>query len=239
MAGLWLARMWLKSDKGTLAVLGASMLVIIGLWPTIAIWPLKILVVFFHELSHGIAAIATGGRIVSIEVVAREGGLCITQGGNPFITLSAGYLGSLIWGGLILQGALRTKMQQKIAIGIGILLGVVTLVYLRPVISFGFVFGLLAAAALVLCGWKASRFVNTVLLAVIGLTSILYAPLDIIVDTLWHQHLPSDARLLAQLTHIPTVIWGLMWTVLAFIGAAYFLLAASTAPRKPQGRGNR
>lgn len=235
MALLWLIKMWRNSDKGTLAVLGALMLIIIGLWPTIFIWPLKILVVFFHELSHGIAAVATGGRIVAIQVVAQEGGLTQAYGGNPFIVLSAGYLGSLIWGGLILQGALRTRIQPQLAVALGAVLGVVSLLYVRPVVSFGFGFGLLAAAAMIFCGLKASRFVNTLVLAVIGLTSILYAPLDIIVDTLWHPGQHSDAWMMAQMTHIPTVVWGVLWTALALFGAAYFLLGASAAPKGKGG----
>ena len=48
---------------------------------------LKILVVFFHELSHGLAAIGSGGEIDHIEVVAREGGVCYTRGGSRFRAL--------------------------------------------------------------------------------------------------------------------------------------------------------
>ncbi len=47
---------------------------------------------------------------------------------------------------------------------------------------------------------------------------------------LFNTRQPSDAYLLAQLTFIPTMVWGLLWTALALIGAAYFLLAASAAP---------
>ena len=88
-------------------------------------------------------------------------------------------------------------------------------------------------------GLKASRFVNTLVLAVIGLTSILYAPLDIVVDVLFNTRQPSDAYLLAQLTFIPTVVWGLLWTAIALFGAAYFLLAASAAPRVKERVGGR
>ena len=41
----------------------------------------------------------------------REGGYCKTIGGSRFVILSAGYLGSLLWGGLILIGASRTRLD--------------------------------------------------------------------------------------------------------------------------------
>jgi len=231
MAGGWLRDGWRRADKGTLALLLFIMLLIAGLWPTIIIWPLKLLVVFFHELSHGLMAMATGGRIVQIVVVPQEGGLCITDGGWPLFVLSAGYLGSLVWGGLLLLGALRTRIQPRIVAALGVVLGVVTLLYVRPVLHFGFPFGLLVAAALLWCGLKASRAANTMLLLVIGLTSMIYVPLDVFVDVLWHSAQPSDALLLARMTHIPTTIWGLIWTALSVGGAMYFVLRASESQR--------
>jgi len=36
------------------------------LWNTPVVYPLKIFVVFMHEISHGIAAMATGGQIEEI-----------------------------------------------------------------------------------------------------------------------------------------------------------------------------
>ena len=91
---------------GALLVLMAG---VVLFWNTWAVYPLKILVVFFHELSHGLAAWITGGSIERIELVAQQGGLCVTRGGSTFLTLSAGYLGSLFWGGLILVVAARTR----------------------------------------------------------------------------------------------------------------------------------
>ena len=72
------------------------------LWNTWIVYPLRLLVVFFHELSHGLAAIVTGGRVIEIQLDPREGGLAVTQGGSPLLIASAGYLGSLIIGGTTL-----------------------------------------------------------------------------------------------------------------------------------------
>ena len=68
-------------------------IVIVFLWNTQFVYPLKIFVVFMHEVSHGLAALATGGSIKEIQVVPQEGGHAITAGGSRFWTLTAGYLG--------------------------------------------------------------------------------------------------------------------------------------------------
>ena len=100
----------------------ALILIFIGiglLWNTLFVYPLKIFVVFMHEVSHGLAAIATGGRIVEIQINPQQGGHALTQGGSRFWTLTAGYLGSLLWGGLILLLAARTHLDKGISILIG------------------------------------------------------------------------------------------------------------------------
>ena len=101
----------------------ALILIFIGiglLWNTLFVYPLKIFVVFMHEVSHGLAAIATGGRIVEIQINPQQGGHALTQGGSRFWTLTAGYLGSLLWGGLILLLAARTHLDKGISILIGL-----------------------------------------------------------------------------------------------------------------------
>lgn len=74
--------------------------------------PLKILVVFLHELSHAMTAVFTGGDIISISVSPAEGGEAWTRGGSRFLTLSAGYLGSLLIGLALLWVALRTNLDR-------------------------------------------------------------------------------------------------------------------------------
>ena len=81
-----------------LALAAAALL----LWGTFVVYPFRLFVVFLHEISHGLAAVATGGSIVSIGLSFDEGGVCLTRGGWPFLILNAGYLGSLSWGALFL-----------------------------------------------------------------------------------------------------------------------------------------
>jgi hypothetical protein len=150
----------------------------------------------------------------------------VTAGGNRFLTLSAGYLGSLVLGGVILVLATRTRYDQTIATVIGGLMILISLLFVRPIISFGFFFGLLSGLAMIAAGKYLSEDSNDFILKVIGLTSCLYAVLDIKSDVLDRPYLRSDARMLAELTHLPTIFWGLLWITIAFIAAVLFLLVA-------------
>ena len=61
------------------------------------------------------ALVRTTAKVHHSEVVAQQGGLCVTRGGNRFLTLTAGYLGSLVWGGVILtleNGELRPQASR-------------------------------------------------------------------------------------------------------------------------------
>ncbi len=217
------------SGKGrALRWLGLIVVVVavVFLWHTWIVYPLKILVVFFHEMGHGIAAVLTGGSIVEIQLDPREGGLAITRGGSRFLILSAGYLGSLVIGGLILLGAAHSRHDRAITATLGIVLLIVTLLFVRPFFGFGQIFGLAAAALLLLAARFLSHEVNDFLLVVIGLTSCLYAVIDIKSDVLDRPELQSDARMLAEHTGLPTVLWGALWILLAVGGSIYFITRA-------------
>ncbi len=210
----------------------AIVVVVCLLWDTRLVYPLKILVVFFHELSHGLAAIVTGGSIDHIELVPQQGGVCYTIGGNRFVVASAGYLGSLLWGGLILLLASKTEFSKYIAILLGLMIVTIGLLFLRPYWSFGFAFTMTIGIALAVVGKAYSKDVSAVILRVIGLTSCLYAPLDIKSDVLDRPGLQSDAVAIAELTHIPSVVWGLIWIGIAVVASGFFILSASKRSAK-------
>jgi len=58
-------------------------------------------VIAFHEFSHAMAAVLTGGRVKSISLDPHEGGVTHMLGGKSAITLPAGYLGSSLIGALL------------------------------------------------------------------------------------------------------------------------------------------
>jgi hypothetical protein len=197
-------------------------------WNWFFVYPLKVFVVFLHEISHGLAAVVTGGRIVAIGLTFDEGGVCITDGGSRFLILNAGYLGSLFWGALFLVLAARTRMSREIVCGVGVFVLAVTLLYVRTL--FGFAYGLLAGAAFVLAAIKLPRDVTDDLLEIIGVVSCLYAVWDIGSDVLAREATGSDASALSRLTGIPAVLWGLVW-IAACLVVVFFALRAVARSR--------
>lgn len=199
-------------------------IVIVFLWDTLFVYPLKIFVVFMHEVSHGLAAIVTGGKIVEIQVNPQQGGHALTQGGSRFWTLTAGYLGSLLWGGLILLLAARTHFDKAISILIG--LGMVAISIGFGESTFTYLFGIGFGVVLMAIGFFLSEAVNDWILRVIGVTSCLYAILDIKSDVLDRSHLRSDARMLSEVTGISTEVWGVLWILIAIVLTFWFLYLA-------------
>lgn len=193
---------------------------VFALWTTPIVLPLKILVVYLHEVSHGLAAYLTGGTLEQITLSVQQGGVAITRGGNGFAILSAGYVGSLLIGVLLFLVALRTRADRFAMAVLGMATVLVTLLYLRGIfpMTFGAVTGLSMLAMARFLGQPA----NDLALRVIGLTSMIYVPYDIFSDTIARSHLRSDAWMLAEGYGGTAWLWGGLWLVisLAVIGLA-------------------
>lgn len=196
------------------------------LWNTPVVYPLKIFVVLLHEVSHAIAVVATGGSVSAITLDAYEGGATHFTGGNAFIALSAGYLGSLLWGALLFTAARTRWIRADWVNGtIGALVILLTVFFVRS--GFGIVFGILFGLAMVAASREMRRALNRRLLWVLGLTSALYAILDIKSDVLDRPELTSsDAAVLADMLHVPTLLVGFAWIAIAIAVSAWLLRRA-------------
>lgn len=208
----WLPDLRLLAGHWQLLVLTG---LIFAFWQTPIVAPLKILVVFFHEAAHAIATVLTGGEVVSLTVSSNQGGSVWSRGGNRFITLSAGYLGSLLIGIGLLLAAARTSADRAVMAGCGVLMLVIAALYIRS--GFALIFTISVGVAML----GAARFlhnrINDLILRVIGLSSMIYVPYDIVSDTLLRSSLRSDARMLAEEFGGTTVMWGILWLVISLV----------------------
>ena len=91
-------------------IIAGLMAAIFLLWNYPVLYPLKLLVVFFHESSHALMTVATGGSVETLVIDPMQGGHVISVGGDRFLTLSAGYLGSWVWGVVIYLFAVRIRV---------------------------------------------------------------------------------------------------------------------------------
>ncbi len=191
------------------------------LWNTPAVLPLKLLVVFLHEMAHALAGIITGGSVVEISLSPQQGGHARIRGGNLFLIASAGYLGSLLLGMALFLIALRSN-ADKLVLGLfgGIVL-LVTALYIRDL--FAVIFCILTGLGMLAIARYLDRAFSDMALRIIGLTSMIYAPYDIYSDIIARSGLRSDARLIAEEFGGPTLFWGGLWLILSLAAILYCL----------------
>lgn len=185
------------------------------LWGTPVFMPLRLLVIFFHELSHGLAAYLTGGKIISLTISPLEGGMAATMGGNRFWTASAGYIGSLLWGILFFLIALRTNADRITVALLGALMLLITVLYIRT--AFAVAFSVATGIAMLLMARFLGHIANDLMLRIIGLSSMFYVPWDIFDDTIARHHMKSDAHTIANEIGGPALFWGGLWLVLSLL----------------------
>jgi hypothetical protein len=208
-------------------ILAAIVVVSFILWDTPFLFPVKLFVVFLHEASHAVAAIITGGTVVKMDVGFDLGGKCELTGGNEFIIASSGYLGSVFWGSLLFYSAYSKKYGKIIItlISIVIVLIGVNLVHDSTVQILSVLF----ACALLFSMKYSPDLVNKYVMVVIGLISCLYVVYDIKEDLLSQSTGQSDATVIAGLTRIPEIFWGLLWFIISIAGV---IILFNTAYKK-------
>jgi len=181
-------------------------------WLTPTLYPLKIFVVFIHETGHALATVLTGGHVVSMVVTPWESGYVQYVGGNALLIASAGYVGSALFGGIMLFLTGRQSWAPTICAGLALLFGIVTIWFVRN--GFGVVFGLGTTVVFGVFAWKAWPGTHYII-DVLAVTSSLYALYDLTDFLLLGAR--TDAVILAQITHIPAFVWAMLWSGLSLL----------------------
>jgi len=201
----------------TLGVIAAYTVIIALLWnlPYVrwSLWPFKMLVIAFHEFGHAITACCTGGRVESISLDPREGGVTHMRGGISAITLPAGYLGSSLIGALLIFCGFDI-VASKIA---SLVLGVCFLLTLwwarKDWLTIGTI--LLAVGLLVACWFIAHAEALRYVVLFIGVMSALYSVWDICDDLILRKVNSSDASVFAKKYGGSSQCWGVIWSIIS------------------------
>jgi hypothetical protein len=226
-----------KIDFKAVLILVALFIAVWLLWDTPIVYPIKIFVVVLHELGHAVAALLTGGQVVSIEIFPNEGGVTFTRGGWPFVILSAGYLGSLLAGGVLLYLSSYRRWGRALMMTLAALIVVSVLLFFRN--FFGVIYGLVVAAAMFFSAMRLPNSVNVYSLRFVAIASCLYALLDIRSDLFAAAPAGSgvvnDAVALSRLTGIPALIWAGLWLIISLVMVVFFLSRAARVQARDQG----
>lgn len=190
-------------------------------WDFFLLHPFKVLVVFFHEISHGITAVLTGGSIDNIQFSNNESGICSYSGGNRFLIANAGYLGSFLWGLLFLKMSSNEKTVKISSTIFSIFILVITLLYVRNL--FGFIFGIITSGSILLLLKYSHIKILTILTQLIGFISCSYALWDIYVDSILYKINGSDAYVLGDMTWIPSQMWGVIWLLIGVTLSVFYV----------------
>ncbi|MDH5717192.1 MAG: M50 family metallopeptidase [Spirochaetia bacterium] len=147
-------------------------------WDLPLLIPFKVFVIFLHEISHALGALITGGQVSEIAISWDESGFTKTTGGNFLAIASAGYLGSILWGSMLLWSSLKKK-YIKTATGItGIFFLFFTAGYPGGFETYMYFLGLAWAFIFLACSFFFQK-VNRLLLFFMGGLSSLYAVYDL------------------------------------------------------------
>jgi hypothetical protein len=210
-------------------------------------YPFRIFVTFIHEGGHAIAALLTGNTVSSLSVATNTSGeTYTTQGGliSQLLISSAGYIGSMAFGALLLILIRKSVAARIVLLGSAILIFGLTMIYglFKPLFSgvswsgipFTLLAGSLISVGLILVARFASAKVASFFVSFLAVQCVLNALFDL--KTVFFLSSPfalpvhTDAVNMANATGIPALFWAVIWIVLA-LGILWFAMRLYVAGR--------
>jgi hypothetical protein len=222
---------WRWRELLGLLVLGAAILLLWRVpWLGWLVYPFRVFGTFVHELSHGLAAVLTGGDFQRFTVSADLSGLAWSAGGIRWIVASAGYVGSAVFGGLLVLLAERGVSSRTLLVAMGIGLALLSLLFVRNL--FGIVAGLSLGVALALAGRVLRAHWADLLLLSLALQSMLdgFNSLLNVLTLSTRDDVRTDAHTMAELSGLPAMFWVVAWSLLS---AAIVYASLRLAYRRP------
>lgn len=214
----------------TLYVIAVYAVVIFAFWNVpgarVLINPLKLLTIGWHELCHITMAILTGGTVTKVSIDPDLGGATHVEGGVPIMILSAGYLGSTFFGGVLVLSGFDTLVSKIMSfiIGLGLLLPLV-LVRDKLTILLTFCYEGLLIGFWFIDHAQALRWYCLF----IGVMNVLYVIWDIADDKYFRKANDSDATQFSLLyPKIGAHVWGLLWILFELVILVGFVLLGLT-----------
>ena len=227
--------------QATLLLTAAVISIVLWFIPfaEIVTYPFRIFVTFIHEGGHAIAALLTGNSVESLSIATNASGETYTTGGgtlSQMLVSSAGYLGSMTFGALLLVLIRKAIAARVVLIGSAALIFALTLSYglikpamsgvVTPSLPFTILAGTLLSLGLIAMARYASARVATFFVSFLAVQCVLNALLDLktvfFLSTPFAPTVPTDAVNMSAATGIPALFWSVAW-----IGMAVGILAVT------------
>jgi len=199
-------------------------------------YPFRIFVTFIHEGGHAIAALVTGNSVQSLSVAMNGSGeTYTTQGGlfSQMLVSSAGYIGAMTYGALLLVLIRRSVAARLVLVGSAAVVFALTTVFgvVKPVMAgtggslsglpFTLLAGVLISAGLFAVARFASARVATFLVSFLAVQCVLNALLDLktvfFLSSPFATTVPTDALNMANATGVPAIVWSVVWISLSVL----------------------
>lgn len=212
-------------------------------------YPFRIFVTFIHEGGHALAALLTGNSVASLSVAPNASGETYsTSGGiiSQVFVSSAGYLGSMAFGALLLILIRKAVAARFVLLGCALYVFALTMIYglIKPLfllsglsgIPFTLLAGIFISVGLFLIARFASAKVAAFFVSFLAVQCVLNALFDL--KTLLSISSPfsgmtvhTDALNMATATGIPALFWTIAWIALA-LGILWFAMRLYVARRE-------
>src|SRR6267142_558170 len=120
--------------QATLLLTAAVISIVLWFIPfaEIVTYPFRIFVTFIHEGGHALAALLTGNSVESLSIATNASGETYTTQGGAFSQMfvsSAGYLGAMTYGALLLVLIRRAVAARVVLMGSAVIILVLTTVF--------------------------------------------------------------------------------------------------------------
>lgn len=187
-------------------------------------WPLVLLSTLAHELGHGLAALAVGGRFESFQLWADGSGVATTASSGGRLALAGvaagGLLGPALIAALLFAAGRRADTARWTLVACGLALLVAEVAVVRN--PFGWIFVGIVAAVLIAVGLKASKAVAqfVVVFIAVQLSLSVFSRGDYLFTPTAQTArgpAPSDVAQLAQALFLPYWFWGGLMAVLSVL----------------------
>jgi hypothetical protein len=198
-----------------LILITASLLTIVILWDTKIIYPVKLVLILFHEASHALAAFLTGGKIVGIELNNNLSGGCVAEGGSNLLIALSGYPGSFLIAALLFFSAYNKKLKLISAFGIPAALVFIAANFIEDTVMSIII--LVIAAAFFVIARFTPEALNRLFFRIIGLTGLIFVALDLFADSTGENLIRSDVALLSRQSGIPEFAWIALWLLIFLV----------------------